>query len=284
MFKQDKHKTRKGLVFKSILFGFLAILLSGISILAFDLFKEYQKQKKLQDTTEALIAHAAIPEDASFHETIDAVRIFVNNNSVHHINEEFYAIWRNGVLVSQTMLDYIEGRRETPVPLECSTRTGMMDRMLTLMGYRTRVINIFDAADDYPGHVFLEVLNPDTKTWEAQDPDYDIYWQHKENRTRVSIVEAIQDFGSYQPCGRQSCGWNHRSHENLKIARVQGYFDYISVIDRTANERYTIYAPQTDLSAFYKKDNMPGPFCFHHAKFCRDGFFPAADFSKEKSL
>jgi hypothetical protein len=68
-----------------------------------------------------------------------------------------------------------KGLRAEPVHMECSTRTNLMKSILQALGYDTRVVAIFNSKTNLRSHSFLEVMNPETKRWETQDVDYDIY-------------------------------------------------------------------------------------------------------------
>ena len=68
-----------------------------------------------------------------------------------------------------------------------------MSRVLRSMGVKTRGIGIFATNGYYSSHSFLDGLNAESKTWEAVDPDYDLYWVAKRSGKRISLAEAGAD-------------------------------------------------------------------------------------------
>jgi len=262
---------------KKIITGIVAVLiLSVLSYLAYDEYHDWQEEKLYRQKIQTILAQINIPENASFHDQIDRVRYYVFDTTDHNMNEEFYAIWRDQNRVAQEVINFSKGDRQTQVPLECSTRTGLMDAMIRALGYRTRVINVYEVKKDLPGHVFVEILNPDTGKWEAYDPDYDISWRNKTG-ARVSFAQAWEDPENHHPCGRNGvCGWDYKSDENRNLHRIKKY-KLISIIDRDAGQRYTLYPDGIDPKAVYNYKGKTATFCDHIDKNCRQGFYPLSE-------
>jgi len=258
---------------KKIIIGLAAFLVLGVlSYVAYDEYQDWQEEKRYQQKIDQILARVQIPEDASFHDRIDLVRYHIFDTTNHEMNEEFYAIWRDRNRVAQEVLNFSDGKRETQVPLECSSRTGLLDAMISALGYRTRVLNVYETGKDMPDHVFVEVRNPDTGAWEAYDADYDISWQNKNTGQRVSFVEAWSDQGSHHPCGRNGiCGWDYKSDENRNLHRIKRY-KLISIIDRDAGQRYTLHPDDMDPQTQFDYKGKTATFCEHIDKNCRQGF------------
>ena len=79
--------------------------------------------------------------------------------------------------------------------------------VLKSLGYDTRVIAIFNSRTNLKSHSFLEIINPETKRWETQDADHDIYWRSKSCGERISLTDSAQLIDDIEPCGRNDCGW-----------------------------------------------------------------------------
>jgi hypothetical protein len=157
--------------------------------------------------------------------------------------------------------------------MECSTRSNLMGLILQALSYETRIVAIFDSRSNLKSHSFLEVLNPETGSWETQDPDYDIYWRSKMSGGRLSLAESAQDLGAIEPCGRSGCGWDHQSREGQRAEKLRSYLDIISITAKKKTQRYTVYTSRADVSATYKKGRKQGTFCEVESKRCRHGFY-----------
>ena len=129
--------------------------------------------------------------------------------------------------------------------MECSTRSNLMARLLEALGYKTRIVAIFNSRTNLKSHSFLEVMNPETKRWETQDPDYDIYWRSKESKDRLSLADSAEAVQDIEPCGRDSCGWEHVSREGIRADKLRGYLDIVSITDkRTRHSLRALHQPR----------------------------------------
>ena len=79
--------------------------------------------------------------------------------------------------------------------------------------------------------------NPATGDWETQDADCDIYWRDKESGERISLAEKAEGLDAIEPCGRDGCGWDHASREDLKPDMLKTFLDIVSITDRESGRR-----------------------------------------------
>jgi hypothetical protein len=217
---------------------------------------------------------AALPD---FHERLDTVRTFVNDHSDHKIDEAFRVNQGNPDSFLAGLLAHAKGTAAQPIHMECSTRTGAMERILKALGYDTRVVAIFNSRTNLRSHSFLEVMNPETKRWETQDADYDIYWRSKSSGSRISLAEAAQSIDDIEPCNRNECGW--ASREGIRTKRLIDYLDIISITARQKAVRYALYTSRADLNRAYSKGTKRGSFCKVEAKRCKRGFYDITKYS-----
>jgi hypothetical protein len=122
-------------------------------------------------------------------------------------------------------------------------------------------------------------MNPETGRWETQDPDYDIYWRSKKSAERISLADAAEAIGEIEPCGRESCSWDHVSREGIRAEKLIDYLDIISITVKQKAIRYALYTSRADLSTTYSKGLKQGAFCQVEAKRCKDGFFDITKYS-----
>lgn len=214
-----------------------------------------------------------------FHRRLDTVRTFINDNSVHKIDKAFRANRGNADAFAAGMLAHAKGSAAEPVHMECSTRTNSMNRILKELGYDTRIVAIFNSKTNLRSHSFLEVMNPETKRWETQDADYDIYWRSKGSDRRISLADAAQSIDDIEPCGRNECGWTHVSREGIKAEGLMKYLDIISITAKQKAIRYALFTSRADLNRTYTKGSKQGSFCEVEAKRCRHGFYDITRYS-----
>ena len=243
-------------------------------------FKEYTKNQRKLAYEEMLIEITDLSEfnkSEKFHEKIDTLRRYIVDVTAYDINDEFYRTWRDDNAMAKNILDYVRGERPDQPPFECATRRALMSRILNLAGHRTREIDLYDSDSDLASHSFLEVLNPETKQWETQDPAYDVHWENKNTGERASVVTGLSKLEDFHPCGRDGCGWGIESIEGTNAKRLKDLLKIVSVIDRQGSERFSIYKQGVDPEAQYTLNNETGKFCELITKNCKDGFSAAAD-------
>lgn len=241
---------------------------------AIDWLKDYKKQQTLEPYIKDIITLIEIPENASFHEQIDQIRAYIVNNSTLDMNEEFYSIWRSDEKILNRFLEGINKEKETLVPLECATRTGVMQHLVQKLGYKTRTKYIYNGHNKaLLGHVLMDIYNPETKKWESQDPRYDLYWHHIETKQRVSFVEIIGKDYEYEPCNNQKCGWDIISSENEVAEALRKFLSIVSVVDKKAGIRKSFYDSNVvNTDKQFTLNGKTGTFCELIGKNCEDGF------------
>jgi hypothetical protein len=256
------------------IFGGMAggVLLIGSAGLAADWFIEQQKVTRADAYVESIISLSGLRDIPSFYDRIDKVRTFINDNSIHKIDESFWANHGNLGAYAEEMVAYAKGTSSQPVHMECSSRTNLMARILAKLGYETRIVAIFNSRTNLRSHSFLEVLNPETELWITQDADYDIYWRSRASGERISLADTAEVITEIEPCGRERCGWNHVSREGIKASKLIDYLDIISITEKKKAVRYTMYTTRADLNRIYSKGSQRGSFCEVEAKRCKDGF------------
>jgi hypothetical protein len=112
-----------------------------------------------------------------------------------------------------------------PVNLTCGPRAFAMQTILEGLKIRSRIVMIFTDNFDYcASHTFLEVFNPDTASWEIQDPDYNIYYVEQKTGKRSATLSLIfGDVHSFIPMSGKGTGWKLNQVEQLK----ENYFETI---------------------------------------------------------
>src|SRR6266508_567079 len=191
--------------FRKLALGLAASLAAAtaiyIGILA---ASDWRSERLMDDRADQIIALVAIPPHSDFHQTVDTVRIFINDHSQDKVDAAFRAMIGDPIAFADGIIDHARDPSRERVHMECSTRANLMGRVLRRMGYQTRTIAIFKSKGRYASHTFLDVLNPETNAWETQDPDYDIYWTSLPAKARVSLAETADHLDRLEPCGRNS--------------------------------------------------------------------------------
>jgi hypothetical protein len=226
-----------------------------------------------------IISMLELTKIANFHRQLDKVRTFINDNSVHKIDRAFRANHGNPAAFAAGILAHATKSSSNPVHMECSTRTNLMGLILQALGYETRIVAIFNSRSDLQSHTFLEVMNPNTKRWETQDADFDIYWRARDSEDRISLADAAEGMDRIVPCGRQICGWDHVSREGIKAETLKPYLDLISITAKGKSARYSLYTSRFEPRTNFSKGSKRGKFCEVEAKRCKDGFFDITKYS-----
>ena len=225
-----------------------------------------------------MVEMSAAPKAASASEKFDTVRTFIHDHSVHIIDDEFYANWRDRMKMALLVYGHASKQLDDYPHMECSTRASLMRDMLKSLGYRTRSVVISAPSKNLASHTFLEAYNPDTKQWEVQDPDYDIYWGNPQTGTRASIIDVMNAPENFSPCGRDGvCAWNHTTREGTSAEILSLYLPIVTIIDKHAGERFTLYGHTVDPKATYTFNGKTGTFCETQKKNCKNGFSSVKD-------
>jgi hypothetical protein len=264
---------------KRILAGFAGLAVVGAGVwFAVDWFSQKRATKQADAYVQEMIAMLGLADVSDFHRRVDKVRIFINDNSQHKIDQAFRANHGNAAAFAGGVLAHAKGEAE-PVHMECSTRSNLMGRILSALGYETRMVAIFDSQTNLKSHSFLEVLNPKTGLWETQDADYDIYWRNIASTQRISLAEAAEAIDEIEPCGREGCGWEHESREGIRAEKLKSYLDIITITAKDKDVRYALFTSRAELGRTYSKGKEKGAFCEVEAKRCAQGFFDIRKYS-----
>lgn len=271
---------KRHIVLRRILAGLVgSVLIGGTLWLALDWADKRRTEARTHAYVQEIISMLDLAAVRDFHRRLDTVRTFINDNSVHKIDKAFRANRGNADAFAAGMLAHAKGSAAEPVHMECSTRTNSMNRILKELGYDTRIVAIFNSKTNLRSHSFLEVMNPETKRWETQDADYDIYWRSKGSDRRISLADAAQSIDDIEPCGRNECGWTHVSREGIKAEGLMKYLDIISITAKQKAIRYALFTSRADLNRTYTKGSKQGSFCEVEAKRCRHGFYDITRYS-----
>ncbi len=256
----------------------LVVLVLGASWFAVKAIRERQAARQTNAQVQKIISFLDLKAMSDFHQQLDQLRGFINDHSVHKMDEAFFANRGNAAAYAEGVMAHAKGAAE-PVHMECSTRTNLMGLVLHEVGYQIRVVAIFNSRTNLNSHSFLEVMNPETGRWETQDADYDIYWRSKDSDERISLADAAESIDGIEPCGREACGWDHESREGIKVKKLKPYLDIIGITDKRRDIRYALYTSRTDLNWTYRKGSKRGPFCQVEAKRCKQGFYDIRKYS-----
>jgi len=264
---------------KRVLAGVAGIAVIGGAVwFAGEWYHEQRMTRRANAYVTDIITMLGLANSPDFHQRIDKVRIFINDNSIHQIDEAFWASHSTEAFAAG-VLAHAKRPSTEPVHMECSTRSNLMARILGALGYDTRIIAIFNSRTNLKSHSFLEVMDPETGRWETQDPDFDIYWRSKKSAERISLADMAEVIGEIEPCGRESCGWDHESREGTRAEQLMDYLDIISITAKQKALRYALYTSRADLSTTYSKGPKQGAFCQVEAKRCKHGFFDITKYS-----
>lgn len=193
-------------------------------------------QNPITTQSMALLSRIDVPPDASFHQTIDAMRAFIQNHSLHMIDDEFYRNWGNIAGLMQIIGTNAQNSAAPKAHMECATRSAVMYHMLTTLGYHVRPVVVYPPDDPSKSHTFLEVMNPDTHKWEVQDPDMNLYWIFKNTKKRASLADLLSHplKDTFLPCRRpDDCSYTDR--ENAEFLRKFALASPIDIKDGRAD-------------------------------------------------
>ena len=138
----------QGAIFKRLLLGIASSALIGGAIwLAVDWLHEQRMTARADAHVQEILSMLNLAAMPDFHQRLDKVRTFINDNSVHKIDEAFWANQGKPDSFLAGLLAHAKGTAAEPIHMECSTRTIAMERILKALGYDTRIIAIFNSRD-----------------------------------------------------------------------------------------------------------------------------------------
>jgi hypothetical protein len=249
------------------------VAIGGTIWLGLDRWQEKQMRLRTEAYVQEIISMLDLAKIPDFHQRLDRVRTFINDNSAHRIDEAFWVNHGNPAAFAAGVLAYARKSSSELIHMECSTRANLMRLILQALGYETRAVAIFNSRSNLQSHTFLEIRNPHTERWETQDADFDIYWRSRDSGRRIALADAAEGMDRIEPCGRNACGWDHVSREGIRAEALKAYLDIISITAKGKSARYSLYTSRADLSTIYRKGSERGTFCEVEAKRCKNGFF-----------
>ncbi|MEW5545685.1 hypothetical protein [Pseudomonas soli] len=171
------------------------------------------------DMSSALIKGYAVSLDLAL---ADATREYVYRNSDHGEGEWSQVHGNDYSYVIDHLYRTAVGDKSAIRPeLLCGHRAQAMQALLHNFGIRSRTIYLFSRySGSLMGHVFLEIMNPETGAWEIQDPDYNVAYESSNGR-RLSVAELISapDYANVYPVNAQSRGWQETGARPLIVGQ-----------------------------------------------------------------
>ena len=147
----------------------------------------------------------------AFHQKVDGVRDYINRNS-RHGSSSINLDTDMDVVLDQLKANEANGTPDT-LMVQCGIRSELMMRLLRDINITSRLVGVWTdngSAGNW-GHAFIEVLNPNTGQWEAQDPTFNVYYL-KPDGQRASASELVaMDESEIVPCSNGQCGWAYVS-------------------------------------------------------------------------
>lgn len=158
-------------------------------------------------------------------EKIDFVRNWIHKNSIHEIDSSYNLKDAFNTPKVLSMLWKSHEGKAKPVRLTCGPRAVAMEYILDKLQLKSRIVMIF--TDDFgqpASHTFLEVFNTERKKWEAQDPDYNIFYIDNKTQDRIATFRLVfGDLNSLVPVSENGQGWKLNRVDLLK----QHYFEAV---------------------------------------------------------
>lgn len=253
----------------------LVIILTGGGIII-DHNLDLQEKQAKYDAYAALLPLAKVNQDTPFFEAADRIRQFVFANTQFGEGEDFRKIWGDHIEIARRINQFVQGHDNAPPPLECSARSTVMESMLIALGYRVRSVSVYNYGPDYDSHRFLEVQNPKSGQWHAQDPQFNIFWRSIDTKERLGIRDLIaMPYSDYEPCiTDQWCGWDLPNREDNYAIDVKEKFDLASVKDYQAGKRPLFVNTQRfKLKEPQMVDGSLQNYCDWIPKNCRDNIY-----------
>lgn len=145
---------------------------------------------KFQRELSELSAFFAGQKFANQTERIDFAREWVAGNSLH---DEAHVVGLQTVDTTALLRQLFaasQGKGDKP-GLTCGPRAQLLERIFLAWRFRVRLVSIFFvnySPDEIGSHTYVEVLNPDSRRWEAVDPDNNLYYIDETGR-RLSTLE-----------------------------------------------------------------------------------------------
>ena len=217
------------------------------------LLRQHSYETELDDILLKSDAHQA---------RFDSVRHFVHSHSRYANDAEYRRLVGHRRAMASAVIDHTEGRRLEPPHLLCGARAHLLADLYRRLGYRARLVAIFDT-DRYTmrAHSFVDVFNPSTRTWESEDPQYNVYWRDVSSKKRVSVFDSAEDIGVVEPCGPTKCGWDFVSDEGGSGDDLRDLMDIVSVVNDDEDNQSTKITTRAKLDRPLSFQGREGRFC-----------------------
>ena len=248
-----------------------AVALAAATAAAVHIQSALARTAAVSDGVVQLLTLAGVRSDMPFDEQVDRVRSFINTNSVHEVDDEFYSYWHDLPVVIGRMAAFSLGTA-LPPHMECASRAELMQAVLEQLGFDTRTDVVYAPADGYPSHTFLGVLNPATGQWQAQDPEFNVFWMQASTGRRASVHDLISgELGAVVPCiAPGECGWAVETAEGKRVEKLRDYLGLAAIIDREKGLRpLLVHVGRFDIDHAHQAGGKQQPFCSYVAKACR---------------
>ena len=213
-----------------------------------------------------------IKEADDFDTTVDKIRLFLFQHTQYSEGEEFHKIWGDHNAIAKRIIAHADGTSEKRAPLECSSRSGVLENILVILGYPVRSVAVYADQENFISHTFSEVQNPETGKWQVHDVQFNVSWVLKNNGERASINDLIQyGFKEYEPCRtKDNCGWDLPNREGSFAKDLKEHLGLASVKDSQRKTRDLIVnTSRFDLNKPQKVGSKELTYCTYIAKNCR---------------
>lgn len=253
-----------------ILLGLAAVIV--LVIAGFEEFKDYRAEREIRIKARVLVTLAEPSPKDTFHGQADAIMDFVWRNSTHKVDEEFYRDFGFPARQMDGLAAFASGRTRAKPHLECSTRSGIVRRMMAVHGYVTRSIDVYRLLEGFHSHSFLEVKNPATGHWEVMDPDNNLYWTNKDTGERASMVDLLAlPFNAFDPCRPdEGCPSETAFNDRDLMLKLWDYYRMAVIFDPKGGGRDLYYNPaRLTLNRTAMTNDGPKTICQYAEKICR---------------
>lgn len=257
----------------------LGVLLFFAGRYALDKYYDGQADKRYAEKIAVIDSHIPEKSHPSFQDLAVHLHDFVQTNSQHKMDEEFYAAWPDRMKLADNFITGLEGKRPDKPHMECSTRSNILSALFQKRGYKVRNVVLYATDNNLASHRIIEVLNPETRAWEAYDVTYDVLYIEKDTKRRAGIIEVGANPSRFTPCNTKGrCGWSLVTPYGQKVSDLKSYLNLMSIDDPHNDFRGALYNPDVKHDAVYtpSKDTT-GTFCELYEKNCKDGFTPFVD-------
>jgi hypothetical protein len=153
-------------------------------------FRQTEEAKFNRELPE-LAAYFSAQKFANFTDRIDFAREWVATNSVHDESHNLNDQIADTTGLLRKLFSASQGKGDKP-GLTCGPRAQLLERIMLAWGLRVRLVSIYFvnySPDEIGSHTYIEVINPDTRRWEAVDPDNNLYYVDRAGR-RLSTLEV----------------------------------------------------------------------------------------------